>query len=160
MTTTYGPTGVAQTQTPNTVAGYTPVNTSIKPVEVLTNALRLLAVARNVNLAGLGDTVMPVINSNSFSVANIVVTNAQLAGVGGSIATASIGVFSAAAGAGTAFKAQAALASNTSQTVVFQATVASTALQLPGATPNIYVNVGTALANATCDIFVYGYDLT
>jgi len=152
--------GPATTQTPNTQAELAPVNTLQKPVELGTNALRLLAVARSVNLNGTGDTVMPVINSNSFSVTNIVVTNSQLAGVGGSIATASIGVFTAAAGGGTAIKAQAALASNTSQTVVFQATVASTALLLPGTTPNLYVNCGTALATATCDVFVYGYDLT
>jgi hypothetical protein len=152
--------GPATTTTPNTVAGLIPVNTLIKPVEVLTNALRLLGVARNVNLAQTGDTICPIINSNSYSVANIVVTNAQLAGVGGSIATASIGVFTAANGGGTAIKAQAALASNTSQTVVFQATVASTALLLPGTTPNLYINCGTALATATADVFIYGYDLT
>jgi hypothetical protein len=124
------------------------------------NAIRLLCVARGVNLAVTGDTVMPIINALSYSVANIVVTNSQLAGVGGSIATASIGVFTAAAGGGTAIKAQAALASNTSQTAVVQATVASTALILPNAAPYLYLNCGTALATASCDVFVYGYDLT
>lgn len=152
--------GPASTSTPNTVAVVTPVNTQVNPSPQGSNALRLLGSARSVNLAVTGDTLVPIINAASYSVANIVVTNAQLAGVGGSIATASIGVFTAAAGGGTAIKAQAALASNTSQTVVFQATVASTALQLPNATPNLYINCGTALATATADVFIYGYDLT
>ncbi len=123
-----------------------------------TNALRLLAVGRGLSLSGTGDTaLLPIINSSSWSVANIVITNSQISGAGGSIATAAVGLFTAAAAGGTALKANAALASNTSQTVVFQATVATTALQSVQA---IYVNVGTALAGATADFFVYGYDLT
>lgn len=153
--------GPAVTSTPSTLAVLTPVN-ALGPTSPPqgANALRLLASARSVNLATTGDTLLPIINSSSYSVANIVVTNAQLAGVGGSIASASVGVFTAANGGGTAIKAQAALASNTSQTVVFQATVASTALTLPNTTPNLYLNCGTALATASCDVFVYGYDCT
>lgn len=150
--------GPAVTSTPNSVAVVTPVNTQVNPSPQGSNALRLLGSARSVNLAVTGDTLVPIINASSYSVSNIVVTNAQISGAGGSIASASIGVFTAAAGGGTAIKAQAALASNTSQTVFFQATVASTALQLPNATPNLYINCGTALANATADIFIYGYD--
>lgn len=157
--TTVNP-GPAQTLTPNSVLTTIPVNSQVNSNPVLTNALRLLGVVRGINLSVTGDTLLPILNASSYSVANIVVTNAQISGAGGSIATASIGVFTAAAGGGTAIKAQAALASNTSQTVVFQATVASTALILPNTTPNLYVNCGTALANATADIFVYGYDLS
>lgn len=152
--------GPATTSTPNSAAVLTPNNTTVNSTPQGSNALRLLGSARNLNLAVTGDTLVPIINAASYSVANIVVTNSQLAGVGGSIATASIGVFTAAAGGGTAIKAQAALASNTSQTVVFQATVASTALILPNTTPNLYINCGTALATATADIFIYGYDLS
>ena len=152
--------GPAVTSTPNSVAVTTPVNTQVNSAPQGSNALRLLGSARSINLGVTGDTLVPIINAASYSVANIVVTNAQVSGAGGSIATASIGVFTAAAGGGTAIKAQAALASNTSQTVVFQATVASTALQLPNATPNLYINCGTALANATADVFIYGYDLS
>ncbi|HEY2002160.1 MAG TPA: hypothetical protein VGG80_07565 [Acidobacteriaceae bacterium] len=157
--TTVNP-GPAQTLTPNSVLTTIPVNTQVNSNPVLTNALRLLGVVRGINLSVTGDTLLPILNASSYSVANIVVTNAQISGAGGSIASASIGVFTAAASGGTAIKAQAALASNTSQTVVFQATVASTALILPNTTPNLYVNCGTALANATADIFVYGYDLS
>jgi hypothetical protein len=153
--------GPATTQTPNAMLQTVPVNTLQNPVPIGANDQRLLAVARGVSLAATGDVaVMPVINATSFSVSNIVVTNSQVNGVGASIATASVGVFTAAAGGGTAIKAQAALASNTAQTVVFQATVASTALILPGTTQSLYLNCGTALAGATADFFIYGYDLS
>lgn len=161
MPTVYSPiSGLPQTQTPNTELTTIPVNTQVNSNPTLTNALRLLGVARSLNLSVTGDTLCPIFNSSSYSVANIVVTNSQLAGVGGSIATASIGVFTAANGGGTPIKAQAVLSTNTTQTFVLQATVASTALILPNATPNLYINVGTALATATCDVFIYGYDLS
>ena len=155
--------GPASTQTVNTGLGFGSFNGGQMPQGTSQNALRLLGSIRGAVLSAVGDIPVSLINVGSFGVANIIVTNAQLAGVGGSIATASIGVFTATASGGTAIKAQAALASNTSQSVVFQATVASTALvnSQTLATPNtIYVNVGTALATATADIFVYGYDLT
>jgi hypothetical protein len=152
--------GPATTQTPNSQATLTPVNTLQKPVEIGTNALRLIAVARNVNLAATGDAaVMPVINCAAYAPATIVVANGQVSGVQGSIATASIGIFTAAAGGGTALKAQAALASNSAagSSIVAASAVVNLAY-LNTVVPNLYVNVGTALANATCDVFVYGYD--
>jgi len=149
--------GPAQTNNPNTILELAPVNTQTNSAPMGSNALRLLGSARAISLAVTGDTLVPIINSSSYSVANIVVTNSLLAGVSGSIATASIGVFTAAAGGGTAIKAQAALASNTSAPVVFQATVATTNSQT---VQNLFINCGTALATATADIFVYGYDLS
>lgn len=151
--------GPASTSTPNTVAVVTPVNTANKPVEQGSNALRLIAVARNMSLANLGDAaVMPIINSSSWSPVTIVTANGQVSGVQGSIATASIGIFTAAASGGTAIKTQAALASNSAAgSSIALAAVAGTAA-LAFTAQNLFVNVGTALANATVDIFVYGYD--
>ena len=64
--------------------------------------------------------------------------------------------------------ANAANTSNTTAFIVNQRTVAATGAfstnnangLFASATPNLYVNVGTALANGTCDVFVYGYDFT
>ena len=157
--------GPATTVTSNTQATFAPiqtpiVNTQAGPTQGL-NGFRLLAVARGVSLATLGDAaIMPVINSLSFSVFQVVVTNAQLAGVSGSIATAAFGVFTAAAAAGTAIVANAASAANTSATVVRQAAIASTATVNAVTNPNLFLNVGTALATATCDVFVYGFDVS
>ena len=104
----------------------------------------------------------------TFSVLYALVTNAQISGASGSIASAAFGIFTAAAAGGTAIVANAVNTSNTTAFVVNARTVASTAAwstnnangMFTSTTPNLYVNVGTALANATCDVFIYGYDLT
>ena len=116
-------------------------------------AIRLLASFQGVNVNATGDTVLPVINTDRYSVSNVVFTNASV-----SLTTALAGVFTAPSAGGTAIVANAALSALTSASVVSQRTVASTAAQ---AGQNLYVNVGTAQgAAATMDVFVYGYDLT
>jgi hypothetical protein len=116
-------------------------------------AIRLLASFQGVNLNATGDTVLPINNTTSYSVSNVIVTNAST-----SLTTAAAGVFPAPAAGGTAIVANAALSACTGATVVSQRTVASTAAQT---TQNIYFNVATAQgAAATADVYVYGYDLT
>lgn len=130
------------------------VTQSSHPQLVGTNqALRLLAVYQGVNANVTGDTVLPIINSTSYSVKNVVFTNASV-----SLTTAAAGLFTAPAAGGTAIVANAALSALTGSTVVSERTVASTAAQTG---QNLYVNVGTAQgAAATFDVYVYGYDLT
>jgi hypothetical protein len=116
-------------------------------------AIRLLASFQGVNVNATGDTVLPVINTDRYSVSNVVFTNASV-----SLTTALAGVFTAPSAGGTGIVANAALSAMTASTVVSQRTVASTAAQTG---QNLYVNVGTAQgAAATMDVFVYGYDLT
>lgn len=116
-------------------------------------ALRLLASYQGVNVNATGDTVLPIIDTGSYSVSNVIFTNAST-----SLTTALAGVFTAPSAGGTAIVANAALSAMTGSTVVSQRTVASTAAQTG---QNLYVNVGTAQgAAATMDVFVYGYDLT
>ena len=124
------------------------------PSNLATNqAIRLLASFQGVNVNATGDTVLPVINTDRYSVSNVVFTNAST-----SLTTALAGVFTAPSAGGTAIVANAALSAMTASTVVSQRTVASTAAQTG---QNLYVNVGTAQgAAATMDVFVYGYDLT
>jgi len=124
------------------------------PQNLATNqAIRLLASFQGVNVNATGDTVLPIINTDRYSVSNVVFTNAST-----SLTTALAGVFTAPSAGGTAIVANAALSALTSASVVSQRTVASTAAQ---AGQNLYVNVGTAQgAAATMDVFVYGYDLT
>lgn len=151
--------GPASTSTPNSVAEYVPANTTTNSTPVGTNGLRLLGVARGVNLAVTGDAAtIPIINAGTWAPATIVVANGQVSGVQGSIASASIGIFTAAAGGGTAIKAQAALASNSAAGSSIAAASATVILAFTAQT--LFVNVGTALANATADVFVYGYDQT
>jgi hypothetical protein len=116
-------------------------------------AIRLLASFQGVNVNATGDTVLPIVNTNSYSVSNVIFTNASV-----SLTTAAAGVFTAPSAGGTGIVANAALSALTGSTVVSQRTVASTALQTGG---NLYVNVGTAQgAAATMDVYVYGYDLS
>jgi len=124
------------------------------PSQLATNqAIRLLASYQGVNVNATGDTVLPILNTGSYSVSNVIFTNAST-----SLTTAYAGVFTAPSAGGTGIVANAALSALTGATVVSQRTVASTAAQTG---QNLYVNVGTAQgAAATMDVFVYGYDLT
>ncbi len=116
-------------------------------------AIRLLAVYTGVNVNATGDTVLPINNATSYSVSNVIFTNASI-----SLTTAAAGLFTAPSAGGTGIVANAALSALTASTVVSQRTVASTALQT---SQNLYVNVGTAQgAAATMDVYVYGYDLS
>jgi hypothetical protein len=124
------------------------------PSQLATNqAIRLLASYQGVNVNATGDTVLPILNTGSYSVSNVIFTNAST-----SLTTALAGVFTAPSAGGTGIVANAALSALTGSTVVSQRTVASTAAQTG---QNLYVNVGTAQgAAATMDVYVYGYDLT
>lgn len=129
------------------------VNTNHPQGLVSNQAIRLLAYFQGVNVNATGDTVLPIINSTTYSVSNVVMTNASV-----SLTTAAAGVFTAPAAGGTAIVSNAALSALTSSTVVSQRTVASTASQ---SGQNLYVNVGTAQgAAATVDVYVYGYDFS
>jgi hypothetical protein len=115
-------------------------------------AIRLLASYQSVNVNATGDTVLPINNTNTYSVSNVIFTNAST-----SLTTAAAGVFTAPNAGGTGIVANAALSALTGSTVVSQRTVASTAAQTG---QNLYVNVGTAQgAAATMDVYVYGYSL-
>jgi hypothetical protein len=128
--------------------------TTNHPQNLATNqAIRLLASYQGVNVNATGDTVLPILNTGSYSVSNVIFTNAST-----SLTTALAGVFTAPSAGGTGIVANAALSALTGSTVVSQRTVASTAAQTG---QNLYVNVGTAQgAAATMDVYVYGYDLT
>jgi len=130
------------------------VTVSAHPSNVSTNqALRLLAVYQGVNANATGDTVLPIVNSTSYSVSNVIFTNASI-----SLTTAEAGLFTAPAAGGTAIVADAALSALTGSTVVSQRTVAATAAQ---AGQKLYVNVSVAQgAAATFDVYVYGYDFS
>lgn len=147
--------GGAVTTTSNSVAVLAPQNTTTNTATPQgANALRLLAVAKGVNLNTTGDSViMNVINAVSYSVANVVCANASI-----SLTTALAGLFTAAAAGGTAIVANAVLSGLTGPTIVSQRTVASTAVQTG---QQLYLNVGTSQgAAATMDVYVYGYDLS
>ncbi len=151
--------GPATTITPNSVAVVAPVNAQTNSTPQGTNGYRLLGVARGVSLAATGDVaVMPIINASSYAPALIVTSNGQVSGVAGSIAAAALGVFTAAAAGGSAIKANATLANNSAANSAIA--LATTIANLGFTQQTLFINVGTALANATVDLFLYGYDIS
>ena len=159
--------GPATQTTVNTQAVLAPItnpnaNSAAGPIQG-TNARRLLAVARSVNLgvAANTDTIAPIINSLSYLVEEVWVGNVQVSGAAAAAATAAVGVYTASQQGGTAIVTKAitstlssALNQFVSMTVVAAQTIlAQTVTQL-------YVNVATSFPGATCDVFVFGVDLT
>jgi hypothetical protein len=130
------------------------------PQNLATNqALRLIASAQSVNLAQAGDTAMVVLDVSKFVPTKIIITNGlNSSGATTTIATATVGVYTNVGATGSTILTTAALTSNTGGPYVTlsDATNLNTAISNPS---YIYVNVGTTIA-ATCDVFVYGYDLT
>jgi hypothetical protein len=122
-------------------------------------ALRLIASAQSVNLSAAGDTPMVVLDVSKFVPTKVIITNGlNSSGATTTIATATVGAYTGPAATGSTILTTAALTSNTGGPYVTltDATNPNTAISNP---TNIYVNVGTTIA-ATCDVFVYGYDLT
>ena len=130
------------------------------PQNLSTNqALRLIASAQSVNLSAAGDTASVVLDVSKFVPTKVIITNGlNSSGNTTTIATATVGVYTGPAQTGSTILTTAALTSNTGgpYVTISDATNLNTAISNP---TNIYVNVGTTIA-ATCDVFVYGYDLT
>ena len=132
--------------------------TTIHPQLINSNqGLRLLAFAQGINLnagtGAAGDTSMPVINSSTYVVTHCVMTNASI-----SLTNALAGVWTAPAAGGTAVVANAALSGMTTAAYVFLRTIATATAAQTAQT--LYFNTGTAQgAAATCDCYVYGFDL-
>lgn len=130
------------------------------PSNLATNqALRLIASAQSVNLSAAGDTAMSILNVSKFVPVSVLITNGlNSSGATTTIATATVGVYTGTGQTGSTVLTTAALTSNTGGPYVTTspATNVATAISNPS---TMYVNVGTTIA-ATCDVFVYGYDLT
>jgi hypothetical protein len=131
---------------------------SIHPSNLATNqAERLLAVYKGVSTAAAADFAMPIINSTTYSVQQIVVSNANNAGTSADVHTVVFGVYTAPSGGGTAIYTAAALSGVTGSTVVDVITPTTTAAQTA---QTLYANISTPFVTATVDVYVFGYDLS
>ncbi len=122
------------------------------------NAYRLLAYAKNVNLAAAGDTAMQVVTTGGTVLPYQIVT-CNSSGTTVNIASATVGVYTAPAQGGSAVLTTGALTSQTTATYAKQQASSNPNTAIVGAT-NWYVNVGTTVAGGVCDVLVYGYDLS
>ena len=124
------------------------------PSNLATNqALRLIASAEGVNLNSVGDTIAPILASGRVSVQSIIVTNASV-----DLTTAQLAVYTGAAAAGTAIKTAYALTGNTTAAKVV--VTAATSTDAVTGTPLYIRNTTAQGADATADVFIYGYDLS
>lgn len=135
--------GAATTVTTN----YTPINNQ--------QALVLIGVVKGLSVAAAGDTVMSIQGPITDFVPTIVVTtNANV-----TMATATVGIYTAAAQGGTAVLTTAALTGETTNAFAYvRAATAVAARVTVAAGAVLYVNVGVTVATGTVDIYLYGYN--
>ena len=136
-----------------------PASTSTIHPQVLgsNQAIRLLASATGVSIAATGDasTILQAINTTSYNVTNVLMTNANK-----DVSSGAVAVWTGPAGTGTQVVANASLTSNTSSAFVTKSTVVAGTLTANISAQNFYVNVGTAVSAGTVDIYIYGIDFS
>jgi hypothetical protein len=151
--------GPSTTQTANSVATLTPVNSQTNSNPQEANQLRALAIGRGISVNSTGDVaVLPVINSSRWNVQAVVASNMTV-NAGTSVA---IAICSAPLGAAVTIVAPQILSGLVAfggATVGYRFTVQN--VSFVGTGQNIYVNCQTTAGTAcTLDVFVLGYDLS
>ena len=138
---------------------------SALPSNVTTNqALRLIGVAKGVNLNAVAFTPVPVVNSTAYLPKEMIVTNVNNAGAVVALSTTTaLGITTTNAGSpsslfGALTTAQIAALSTS---VLGTAYVDSSSTSLSYQNQTLYVDVTTASgATGTGDVYVYGYDFS
>jgi len=132
--------------------------TTVHPQVLSSNqAIRLIAYATSVSVNATGDAAitLPVINTSSYNITNVVITNAN-----SNVATAALALWTGAGGTGTEIVTNASLTSNTSSAFVTKSTVVAATGTANLSAQVFYVRVGTAVSGGTVDVYVYGTDFT
>ena len=132
--------------------------TTVHPQVLSSNqAIRLIAYATSVSINATGDAAitLPVINTTTYNVTNVVITNANK-----DVSAGALAIWTQPAGAGTEIVTNAALTSNTSSAYVTKSTVVAATGTANLSAQVFYVRIGTAVASGTVDIYVYGTDFT
>jgi hypothetical protein len=132
--------------------------TTVHPQVLSSNqAIRLIAYATGVSINATGDAAitLPVINTTTYNVTNVVITNANK-----DVSAGYLAIWTGAAGTGTEIVTNAALTSNTSSAYVTKSTVVAATGTANISAQTFYVKVGTAVSGGTVDIYVYGTDFT
>ena len=138
---------------------------SAHPSNVTTNqALRLIGVAKGVNLAATGFTPVPVVNSTAYLPKEMIVTNVNNAGAVVSLSTSTaLGITTTNAGSPSSLFGALTTAqiSALSTAVLGTAYVDSSSTSLAYNNQTLYVDVTVASgATGTGDVYVYGYDFS
>ena len=122
-------------------------------------ALRVLGVLKGVSTAAAADFAVQINNSSLYVPVSVVVANANNAGATQSVASVNLGVYTAVnKGGTTSILTAAALTSQTTPTYVTISAASNPNTAQTAQT--VYVNISTAFATATVDVYIYGYDLS
>ena len=130
---------------------YQPVNSG--------QALVLIASYKGLSLSTAGDIVLPTVGSINAFVPTVVVTT-NSAGVV-NVAAATVGIYTLPSQGGTAVLTTAAQTGQTTNAFAYvRAATAAAAQVILGSEAPLYINIGTAVAGATEDLYLYGYNVT
>jgi hypothetical protein len=146
--------GPSSSSTGNTTANMSPSSTTQLPVPQGAFALRLLGMVKSLPVSTVGDPVlMPIINATRWIPTTVVTANANV-----TMATATVGLYTAAAAGGTAVLTTAALTGQTTNAFAYVRAATAAAASLTA--QSLFVNVGVAVATGTVDLYLYGYDIS
>ena len=137
------------------------VTSSAHPSNVTTSqTLRVIATLKNVNANAIASYPLQVINSSVYLLQSLIVTDLNNAGASVTPTGLAMGV-AATAGGSSLYGAITAANLSTPQGASLVAPTAQTTAQT---VQNLYLNVTaaltTAVAGATFDVYVYGYDFS
>jgi hypothetical protein len=137
------------------------VTNSSHPSNVTTSqTLRLIATLKNVNANAIASYAMQVNNSSVFLPQSLIVTNLNNAGAAVTPTGLALGVASTSGGS----SLYGAITAANLSSAVGTSLVAPTAQTTAQTVQNLYLNVTapltTAVAGATFDVYVYGYDFS
>ena len=129
-----------------------PASTTYAATQLLgsNQAIRLIGKVNGASLTVVGDNIIPCINTSSFSVTAVIVTNASV-----SLAQAQGALYTLPAAGGTAIVSAAALSGATTPAKVVAHSIAST--DNPSVNTLYYRCTTANTAAATADVYVYGY---
>ena len=137
------------------------ITTSSHPSNVTTSqTLRLIATIKNVNANAIASYPLQVVNSSVFLPQSLIVTNLNNAGAAVTPTGLALGVATTSGGS----SLYGAITASQLASVVGVSLVAPTAQTTATTVQNLYLNVTapltTAVAGATFDVYVYGYDFS
>ena len=135
--------------------------TTIHPQNVLsTQALRLIATIKNVNANGTGNYAMPVGNTSVFLPQSLIVTNLNAAGASVTPTGLALGVATTSGGSSLYGAITAANLSSPQGVSLVAPSASTTATTVQNLYLNVTAGLSTAVAGATFDVYVYGYDFS
>ena len=134
---------------------------SAHPSNVSTNqTLRVIGTLKNVTANGTGNYAIPVTNSSVFLPQSLIVTNLNNAGASVTPTGLAMGVATTSGGSSLYGAITAANLSSPQGVSLVAPTAQTTATTVQNLYLNVTAGLTTAVAGATFDVYVYGYDFS